>query len=91
MIYASLKPIRQWHTRWTPACYLLLGHWSGALLLLALVIAYGAAAAPYAWLAAVIGVAALVAKLGYWRAMAADAGVLTLERAIGVPRRGSAA
>ncbi|MEP6943875.1 MAG: DmsC/YnfH family molybdoenzyme membrane anchor subunit [Betaproteobacteria bacterium] len=84
MIYTSLKPIRQWHTRWTPACYLLLGHWSGALLLLALAIAFGAAAAAYAWLAAAIGIAALVAKLGYWRAIAADPGALTLERAIGV-------
>ena len=35
MIYASLKPIRQWRTAWTPAAYLLLGHWSGALLVLA--------------------------------------------------------
>jgi len=84
MIYASLKPIRQWHTRWTPACYLLLGHWSGALLLLAFAIAYGAAVPPYAWMAAAIGVAALVAKLAYWRAIATDAGTLTLERAIGV-------
>lgn len=84
MIYASLKPIRQWHTRWTPACYLLLGHWSGALLLLAFAIAYGAAVTPYAWMAAAIGIAALVAKLAYWRAIATDAGTLTLERAIGV-------
>ncbi len=31
MIYASLKPIRQWHSAWTPVNYLLLGHWSGAV------------------------------------------------------------
>lgn len=84
MIYASLKPIRQWHTRWTPANYLLLGLWSGAVLLLALARAYSADAAPFAWLAAAIGLAALAAKLGYWRAIADDSAALTLERAIGV-------
>jgi DMSO reductase anchor subunit len=84
MIYASLKPIRQWHTRWTPACYLLLGHWSGALLLLALALAYRAEPEPFRRLALVIGIAALIAKLGYWRAGASEKGALTLERAIGV-------
>ncbi|HEY1461236.1 MAG TPA: DmsC/YnfH family molybdoenzyme membrane anchor subunit [Casimicrobiaceae bacterium] len=84
MIYASLKPIRQWHTRWTPACYVLLGHWSGSLLLLALAIRYGADVRAYAWLAAALGVAALAAKAGYWRAAASQARMLTIERAIGV-------
>jgi DMSO reductase anchor subunit len=84
MIYASLKPIRQWHTRWTPANYLLLGHWSGAVLLLGLARAYAADPAPFAWLAGGIGLAALAGKLAYWRAMRGDAGTLTLERAIGV-------
>lgn len=84
MIYASLKPIRQWHTRWTPACYVLLGHWSGSLLLLALAIRYGADVRAYVWLAAALGVAAFVAKAGYWRAAASQDRVLTIERAIGV-------
>jgi DMSO reductase anchor subunit len=84
MIYASLKPIRQWHTRWTPACYLLLGHWSGALLLLALALAYATEPKAYVWLAMAIGAAALVAKLGYWLATWSEKGALTLERAIGV-------
>lgn len=35
MIYACLKTIRQWNTPLTPASYLVLGHFSGALLLLA--------------------------------------------------------
>ncbi len=89
MIYASLKPIRQWRTAWTPAAYLLLGHWSGALLLLVLTIGYGGEPRVWAWLAAALGVAALVAKLGYWRHGAADRqgeSVLTLEQAIGVPQ-----
>jgi sulfite dehydrogenase (quinone) subunit SoeC len=89
MIYASLKPIRQWRTGWTPAAYLLLGHWSGALIAVALAIGYGGEPGDWAWLAAVLGVAALVAKLGYWRHGAGDRGgksALTLEQAIGVPQ-----
>jgi DMSO reductase anchor subunit len=89
MIYASLKPIRQWRTGWTPAAYLLLGHWSGALIVVALAIGYGGEPVSWAWLAAVLGVAALIVKLGYWRHGAADRGgksALTLEQAIGVPQ-----
>ena len=87
MIYASLKPIRQWRTGWTPAAYLLLGHWSGALLAIALAIGYGSEPGSWIRLAAALGIAALVAKLGYWRHGAADSGgksVLTIEQAIGV-------
>lgn len=84
MIYASLKPIRQWHTRWTPANYLLLGHWSGALLILAIATAYGVDPVPFIWLAACIGVAALSVKLVYWRVIRDDSAAPTLERAIGV-------
>jgi DMSO reductase anchor subunit len=87
MIYASLKPIRQWRTGWTPAAYLLLGHWSGALLAVALAIGYGGEPGSWIRLAAALGIAALVAKLGYWRHGAADSGgksVLTIEQAIGV-------
>jgi DMSO reductase anchor subunit len=88
MIYASLKPIRQWRTVWTPAAYLLLGHWSGALIALALAIGSGGEPGRWAWLAAVLGVAALVAKLGYWHHGADRGGksALTLEQAIGVPQ-----
>ena len=85
MIYASLKPIRQWRTPWTPVNYLLLGHWSGALLLLATASAY--AASPRKWfaLALALGAAALAAKLAYWFLIgAASKKAPTLERAIGV-------
>jgi len=84
MIYASLKPIRQWHTRWTPANYLLLGHWSGALLLVAIACAYAYRPGMFLVLAGVLGLAALAAKLAYWQATADDALAPTLERAIGV-------
>jgi sulfite dehydrogenase (quinone) subunit SoeC len=85
MIYASLKPIRQWHSAWTPINYLLLGHWSGAVLLLGLARVHTAHERPFGWLAGVLGVAALIAKIGHWRAVNAGArDAPTLERAIGV-------
>jgi sulfite dehydrogenase (quinone) subunit SoeC len=84
MIYASLKPVRQWHTRWTPANYVLLGHWSGAMLLAALACAYASPPGAFLVLAAGLGVVALAAKLGYWRSIGEAATALTLERAIGV-------
>ena len=37
MIYASLKPIRQWHTLRVPLAYVVLGHASGAVIVEALV------------------------------------------------------
>jgi DMSO reductase anchor subunit len=83
MIYASLKPIRQWHNGWTPVNYLLLGHWSGAILLLGFARAYLTHERSFAWLAGILGVAALIAKLAQSRSVAAG-DALTLERAIGV-------
>ncbi len=64
--------------------YVLLGHWSGALFLLLVTGAYSADAMAFRWLAIWLGVAALLAKLGYWRAIADDSNALTIERAIGV-------
>ena len=87
MIYASLKPIRQWYSAWTPVNYLLLGHWSGAVLLLGLARVHGAHERSFGWLAGVLGVAALIAKIGQWRTITAGArDAPTLERAIGVPK-----
>jgi len=83
MIYASLKPIRQWHTRWTPVNYVLLGHWSGALMLVAIASAYGMASRPLLMLAGGLGVASLAAKLAYWYTIAKSAPT-TLAHAIGV-------
>jgi sulfite dehydrogenase (quinone) subunit SoeC len=86
MIYASLKPIRQWYSAWTPVNYLLLGHWSGAVLLLGLARVHAAQVRSLGWLAGALGIAALIAKIGQWQAISAGAGdAPTLERAIGVP------
>ena len=84
MIYASLKPIRQWHTRWTPLNYALLGHWSGALLLVGLALAYANDAKAFVRATLAIGIVALASKLGYWLAIADERAAATLERAIGV-------
>ncbi|HTS22077.1 MAG TPA: DmsC/YnfH family molybdoenzyme membrane anchor subunit [Casimicrobiaceae bacterium] len=85
MIYASLKPIRQWHTLWTPVNYVLLGHWSGALLLAATAGAYGAAPPWLLMAAGGLGAIALAAKLAYWTAVGRGAPT-TLAHAIGVDR-----
>ena len=84
MIYASLKPIRQWHTRWTPTNYLLLGGWSGALWLLVLAAVYARSTMPFVVVALLFGVVSLAAKLAYWIQMAGGTTSLTLERALGV-------
>ena len=86
MIYASLIPIRQWHTRWTPATYVVLGHWSGAVLLLCIVRGGGFDGRSLRLVAALLGVAALVTKWVYWRAIADPTDAVTLEQAIGVNR-----
>ena len=83
MIYASLKPIRAWHTRRVPLGYVVLGHASGAVLLVALL----RPASDAGWLPCagiVLLLAALLVKVEYWRHIRGTAGAPTLERAIGV-------
>lgn len=83
MIYASQKPIRQWHTARVPLAYLVLGHASGAVIVEAIV----RPAAGATWVASA-GVALLVAswlvKEEYWRYARSGAGAPTIEDAIGV-------
>ncbi|MFW6077559.1 MAG: dimethyl sulfoxide reductase anchor subunit family protein [Hyphomicrobiales bacterium] len=67
MIYASLKPIRAWHTPWTPTTYYLLALASGSVLLAALLHLFSAPAAWADGLALAALAAAWSAKLGYWR------------------------
>lgn len=86
MIYASLKPIRQWHTRWTPVVYVALGHWSGAVLVIAALAAVGIEARFVVWMALLLGVIAVVAKARYWHTIDGPTGTISLEQAIGVPQ-----
>jgi DMSO reductase anchor subunit len=83
MIYASLKPIRQWHTRWTPTVYLALGLWSGAVLLRALLRDVDGADVLLPS-AAALGIIGMIVKAAYWRTIDGKTGSVTLEQAIGV-------
>jgi DMSO reductase anchor subunit len=85
MIYASLKPIRQWHNRHTAPDYLIYALYSGATLFALLrTLAVGTAALA-AGLAALTALAALIAKLAYWRHVDAQRPLATLASAIGLP------
>lgn len=86
MIYASLKPIRAWHTPRVPLSFLLLGHASGALLIVAMLRAYREPVGALALAAAVLLLIAAAAKLEYYYFLAGDEGSVTLEQAIGVPQ-----
>ncbi len=84
MIYASLKPIRQWHTTRVPVGYLLIGHASGVLVVLACM---PVVLAGRSWLvpaAVLLLVVAALAKLEYWRFAGGNERSVTLERALGV-------
>jgi sulfite dehydrogenase (quinone) subunit SoeC len=84
MIYASLKPIRQWHTPRVPLGYALIAHFSGAVLVLATLRAYGEAPPALAVIGALLLVGTVVAKVDYYRYIGSDRGRLTIEDAIGV-------
>ena len=83
MIYASLKPIRQWHTPLTPLAYLVLGHASGALLMLWVAGRGETRTGPFVALALALLAAGAVAKLAYY-AHARQSGGLGLGDALGV-------
>jgi DMSO reductase anchor subunit len=84
MIYASLKPIRQWHTRRVPLTYLLLGHASGAMVVIAVLRGHGVVATVLAAAALVLLAVAAFSKLEYWRFIASGERALTIEQAVGV-------
>ena len=83
MIYASLKPIRQWHTARVPVAYFVLGHASGAVIVEAVVRPGNGAS----WVASA-GIALLVVawlvKEEYWRYVRSDERATTIEQALGV-------
>lgn len=85
MIYASLKPIRQWHNNFVPPVILLLALASGAACLAAMTIFW---ALPGARAAAAIAVAlcliAMAVKLSYWRFIDTTPSSSTIELATGL-------
>ena len=89
MIYASLKPIRQWSHPLVVPGYLALSGFSGAVLLAMLGGFWGSGFAVPALLALLGGGAAFLLKSAYWRAIDAAAPVATAESATGLGRIGT--
>ncbi len=89
MIYASLKPIRQWHHPMVPWGYLLFAAFSGITLLAAL-LAFFEDARLLAMVAAVLGGGAIALKRAYWDSIDAPAApsTPTLESSTGLGRIG---
>jgi DMSO reductase anchor subunit len=86
MIYASLKPIRQWHNPHTAPDYLIYAMFSGALLFALLHAALVAGSASIFVIAPVTAAIALLAKRAYWRHVDAQTPLASLASAIGLPR-----
>ncbi len=84
MIYASLKSVQAWHTRLTPACYLLFAI-AGGLVLTVFLAACSGALTPLLALAAVVALVAAWAMKARWRGRLTELGVLsTPESATGL-------
>ncbi|MDN3567634.1 dimethyl sulfoxide reductase anchor subunit family protein [Paeniroseomonas aquatica] len=80
MIYASLKPIRQWHHPLVAPGYLLLAGYSGMALLAGVSALGGVVGGPASFIIT-LGLAALVLKLAYWRMIDGGDPVATAESA----------
>lgn len=88
MIYASLRPVRQWRNALVAPNFFLLAGFSGALWLAFLSRAFHAAWILPSALAVFFGLSALGVKLAYWRAIDRSKGESTIETATGLGRLG---
>ena len=88
MIYASLKPIRQWHHPLVAPIYLAFALMTGSLLTLPLLALAGAPHACAGWLAVPAILLAWGLKAAWWRAIDRDQPVSTPESATGLGRIG---
>ena len=87
-IYASLKPIAQWHSGWVPANFLALAAMTGALWLAGFCAVFDVGGrAPYG-IALAATALACVLKLLYWRHIDHHPGTTTAESATGLGRFG---
>lgn len=87
MIYASLRPIRQWHNPHTAPGYILYAVFSGAVLFALLrAIVFGVPGTVASLSAAAAAAAALLAKCAYWRHIDRQTPLATLAAAIGLPK-----
>lgn len=88
MIYASLKPIRQWHSPLTAPNYLILSLLTGAVALNVVVHLFKAEHPLFAWLMVMSAIAAWGAKVMYWRAIDGETPATTRETATGLGHLG---
>ena len=85
MIYATLKPIRQWYNNRVLPNFLLLSVFSGAVWLAAVAASFDMDATRVIVIIAVVfAAAAVVAKLAYWRYIDTAPPVATIESATGL-------
>jgi DMSO reductase anchor subunit len=89
MIYASLKPIRQWSNRWTAPVYLALAAASGGLLTVDLTSLMGGFRPAIGLAAVALVVASAAAKLAYWRHIDNQSPRSTLATATGLASLGT--
>jgi len=89
MIYASLKPIRQWHNALVLPGYLALALMTGALWLAALAALWPGDARPLIAIASAATVLAAAVKLGYWATIDRDRGRSSIESATGLGKTGT--
>ena len=89
VIYASLKTVRQWHTRFVPVFYLLAALFSGALCLAGVAAFFDAAASwRLALLGLLAGAAGLAVKFAYWHFIDTSSSASTMETATGLGHLG---
>jgi DMSO reductase anchor subunit len=88
MIYASLKPIHQWHNRWVVPNYLILALMSGCLVLDLLIRLWSARYGGIALLTLVVVLAAWWAKERYWRLIDTTSARSTVASATSLGSRG---
>lgn len=84
MIYATLKPIRQWRTGWTVANYLALALAGGSVWLCALARLFDLPPRGVELFALLVLVAAYLAKLVYWRVIDRGRSIATSGSATGL-------
>jgi len=89
MIYASLKPIRQWHNPLVLPGYLALALMTGALWLAALASLWPGDARLVIAIALAATALAAAVKLGYWAAIERDRGHSSIESATGLGKGGT--
>jgi sulfite dehydrogenase (quinone) subunit SoeC len=88
MIYASLKPIRQWHNPYVVPIYLLAALFSGGACL-AGVATFWHANPTLAYVSVVAAAVTLAVKLAYWRSIDGGAGARTPADATGLGKLGT--